>query len=379
MKCKHCGEEIANDSMFCEHCGQQLVADKSKRNRTILLICGIALVVACVVTTLFFVLHYGNMEKGLGELTAAPTKGTSAFADNPNVSFSGHVLAQSNRISSGEEYKANFMVAAFDPSMPMDVYYMIGADTLTEVQLGEAEHISGTCAGVELSLPSGGVGQHRIAGLIKAKAPSGEDKYYPFKQTYFVTPKGGATISADKMNVLYAGISNPITLEGGVGSNYSVTIPSCTVKTTGTGTYNVTVPSNLIGKFIEATISSSDGSFKKGFRVKKVPDPYAQIGINIFGGRKSKAELTANPVLRVKMSEDFAFDLRWTVVSYSVDVIEKGIISTINCSGSKFSSELINRINSAPTGTVFMFYNIKISQPELGTRTMTHDITVRIK
>ena len=79
------------------------------------------------------------------------------------------------------------------------------------------------------------------------------------------------------------------------------------------------------------------------------------------------------------MSDDFAFDLKWTVVSYSVDVIEKGIISTINCSGSKFSGELINRINSAPVGTVFMFSNIKISQPELGTRTMPRDITVRIK
>ena len=43
------------------------------------------------------------------------------------------------------------------------------------------------------------------------------------------------------------------------------------------------------------------------------------------------------------------------------------------------TQELINRINSASVGTVFMFTEIKISQPELGTRTMPGDITVRIK
>ena len=31
MKCKHCGEEIANDSVFCEFCGKKINTDKKRQ------------------------------------------------------------------------------------------------------------------------------------------------------------------------------------------------------------------------------------------------------------------------------------------------------------------------------------------------------------
>ena len=40
---------------------------------------------------------------------------------------------------------------------------------------------------------------------------------------------------------------------------------------------------------------------------------------------------------------------------------------------------LKSKINSSTIGTVVMFYNIKISQAELGERVMTREISVRIK
>jgi gliding motility-associated protein GldM len=306
-----------------------------------------------------------------------------ASAGSANLSFAeyaGHSMAESKILFSGDNYKTTVIVAAFDPNQKLDVYYQVGVDSLSEANEGSATHVDGPATGVEIDIPGGGVGTHKIAGYIKVRNENtGKVECYHFRDEYIVVPKGGATISADKMNVLYAGLKNPITAAGGSdASKLSVSFPGCQILGSG-AKREVVPPTSMIGKTVEATVSTSEGSSKMTFRVKKVPDPYAQIGANIFGGKKSKAELTANPVLIAKMSDDFAFDLKWTVVSYSVDVIEKGIISTINCSGSKFSSELINRINSAPVGTVFMFSNIKISQPELGTRTMPRDITVRIK
>lgn len=31
MKCKHCGEEIANDSVFCEFCGTKVINEENKQ------------------------------------------------------------------------------------------------------------------------------------------------------------------------------------------------------------------------------------------------------------------------------------------------------------------------------------------------------------
>lgn len=306
-----------------------------------------------------------------------------ASAGSANLSFAeyaGHSMAESKVLFSGDSYKTTVIVAAFDPNQKLDVYYQIGADSLSEANEGSATHVDGPATGVEIEIPGGGVGSHKIAGYIKVRNENtGKVECYHFKDEYTVVPKGSATISADKMNVLYAGLKNPITIAGGSdASKLQVSFPGCSMSGSGQKR-EVTPPTSMIGKTVEATVTSSEGSSKMTFRVKKVPDPYAQIGANIYGGKKSKTELTANPVLIAKMSDDFAFDLKWTVQSYSVDVIEKGIISTINCSGSKFSQELINRINGASAGTVFMFSNIKISQPELGTRTMPRDITVRIK
>ena len=306
-----------------------------------------------------------------------------ASAGSANLSFAeyaGHSMADSKVLFSGDSYKTTVIVAAFDPNQKLDVYYQIGVDSLSEANEANATHEEGPATGVNIEIPGGGVGTHKIAGYIKVRNENtGKVECYHFRDEYVVVPKGSATISADKLNVLYAGLKNPITIAGGSdASKLSVSFPGCSVSGSGQKR-EVVPPTSLIGRTVEATVNSSEGSSKMTFRVKKVPDPYAQIGANIYGGKKSKTELTANPVLIAKMSDDFAFDLKWTVQSYSVDVIEKGIISTINCSGSRFSQELINRINGAAAGTVFMFSNIKISQPELGTRTMPRDITVRIK
>jgi len=306
-----------------------------------------------------------------------------ASAGSANLSFAeyaGHSMADSKVLFSGDNYKTTVIVAAFDPNQKLDVYYQIGADTLSEANEASATHVDGPATGVEIEIPGGGTGQHKIAGYIKVRNENtGKVECYHFKDEYLVVPKGGATISADKMNVLYAGIKNPVTAAGGSdASKLSISFPGCQILGSGPSR-EVVPPSSMIGKTVEATVTTSESSNKMTFRVKKVPDPYAQIGANIFGGRKSKTELLANPALIAKMSEDFAFDLKWTVKSYSVDVIQNGKIETFQCNGPQFSEALKSKINSSTIGTVVMFYNIKISQAELGERVMTREISVRIK
>ena len=43
MKCKNCGKEIANDSVFCEYCGAKVAEEKKKNYKKSLIIAGIIL------------------------------------------------------------------------------------------------------------------------------------------------------------------------------------------------------------------------------------------------------------------------------------------------------------------------------------------------
>lgn len=295
----------------------------------------------------------------------------------------GRAIPKSQIVFSGSKYESDIVVAAFSSTEAIDVYYMMGRDSLTQNDIPNAQHLAGTGGQVHLELPAGGTGSQKFAGLIKIKGTDGEDKYFPFKDTYQVI-QPSATIAADKMNVLYAGIPNPVSVAGSVDANtLSVSISGCTLKSTGVGHYDVTVPTSLIGKKVTASVTAKtgDGSKSMGsteFRVKKVPDPTSYLGANIWGGKRSKSELMANPFISARMGEDFAYDLKWTINSYRVTFITKGIEGSPKaCSGGAFSADVKSAIKSASAGTVIIFSDIKASSIA-GQRTL-RDITIRIK
>ena len=227
---------------------------------------------------------------------------------------SGRAIPKSQIVFAGSNYESDVIVAAFNSSTDLEVYYKMGADTLTEDEIGSAEHIVGVGGIAKLQFPAGSTGDHKFAGLIKVKGPNGYD-YYGFKDAYSVL-QPSATVAADKMNVLYANIPNPVSVGGSVDVNkLSVSFSGgCTLKSTGPGHYDVSVPASLIGKTVTATVTAkADGGSKamgsSEFRVKKVPDPTSYLGANIWGGKRSKNELMANPFISARMGDDFAYDL----------------------------------------------------------------------
>ncbi len=309
------------------------------------------------------------------------TKGIDAN-DFKFDAVTGRSIPKSQIVFSGSNYESDIIVAAFNSTADLEVYYKIGADTLTEEQIGTAEHLVGAGGIAQLRIPAGGVGDHKFAGLIKVKSPDGY-KFYGFKDTYSVIAPS-ATVAADKMNVLYAGIPNPVSIGGSVDvKRLSVSFPGCTMKATGDGKYDVTVPATLIGKKVTATVTARDGNASKAmgsaeFRVKKVPDPTSYLGANIWGGKRSKSELLANPFISARMGEDFAYDLKWTINSYRLTVISKGIEGAPKaCSGGQFDASVTSAIQSAGVGTILVFSDIKATSIA-GQRTL-RDITVRIK
>ena len=99
MKCKHCGEEIANDSVFCEFCGTK-VASSSKK-KTVLIIAGIVVAIVGIVVGFWVFGRYSNPH----EPHLVPfTPGT--FIDNDDVSNSSTDNDKESKYSiyNGHEY-----------------------------------------------------------------------------------------------------------------------------------------------------------------------------------------------------------------------------------------------------------------------------------
>ncbi len=296
---------------------------------------------------------------------------------------SGRSIPKSQMVFSGDSYEADIIVAAYDSKSTPEVYYKMGADTLTEEGLGGATKLEGENGLVKLKIGTGGTGEQKYAGLIKIMDPNGQPKYYGFRDKYTVlTPS--ATIAADKMNVLYAGIANPVSVSGPVSPDkLSVSFPGCSASSQGGGKFNVSVPASLIGKTVTATVAAKVGESTKTmgsttFRVKRVPDPRAVLGANIRGGKRAKAEILANPVIRATMGDDFVYDLKWSVNSYRVILVVKGMEEpAIVCQGGALSEKAKAAIQKASANTVIYFSDIKVSS-EAGSRTLD-EFSVRVR
>lgn len=295
----------------------------------------------------------------------------------------GRAIPKSQMVFQGDSYEADIIVAAYDTKATPEVYYKMGADTLTVDGLGGATKLEGENGVVKLKLSAGDIGEKRFAGLIKIMDPSGQPKYYGFKDKYSVL-KPSATIAADKMNVLYAGIANPVSVSAPVDpGKLSVSFPGCSVTNAGGGKFNISVPASLIGRTVSASVSAKLGESTKQlgattFRVKKVPDPRAVLGANIRGGKRAKAELMANPVIRATMGEDFAYDLKWKVNSFRVIFVSKGMEDpAMVCQGGALSDAVKAKIQKSSANTVIYFTDIKVSS-EAGSRTLD-EFSVRVR
>ena len=388
MKCKHCGEEIANDSQFCEFCGARVASERMRQKKSLSIVWGVALVVCCVSTTLFFAIRYQKMAKELDKLKA-PVSTDNFRSDNASPddfkfdNVSGRSIPKAQMVFSGDTYEADIILASYNNKSNSEVYYKMGVDTLTEAGIAGATKLESENGLVKLKIRTGSTGEQKYAGLIKVTDPGGEAKYYGFKDKYTVlTPSG--TIAADKMNVLYAGISNPVSVSGPVAPDkLSVSFPGCSALSQGAGKFVLNIPTSLIGMTVQATMAARIGESVKTvgattFRVKRVPDPKAVLGANIRGGKRTKTDLLANPVLRATMGEDFVYDLKWTVTSFRVIIVSKGMEEpAVVCQGSSLNDKAKTAIQKASSNTVVCFTDIKATS-QVGERTL-EEFYVRIR
>jgi len=177
-----------------------------------------------------------------------------------------------------------------------------------------------------------------------------------------------ATVSADKMNVFYIGVDNPVTISvpGVANERVRPSMTSGTLIPKGSGKYIVKVGTGYTETTVNvfADISgrtTSMGSSK--FRVKRVPDPVGVIG-GVKAGPINRNVIIASPTIFAKL-ENFDFELTFIVTGYTFLIQKQGgdIIPT-TIVGNKLTSAIIQSIQAAKSGTRIYFEDIKATGPD---------------
>ncbi len=184
-----------------------------------------------------------------------------------------------------------------------------------------------------------------------------------------------ATVKAEKMNVLYIGIDNPVTIiaerlkcedlvaeinapEARIEKNKGITKCLYYVRVMQPGIAKIYVYEQLSGKQKRLIDSSI-------FRVKRSPDPITSVGGKLKGGLVKHSELKAQIGI-ILLFEGLDFEYRIQVLSFSLYHCKEGKLSIIKNSGPVFNNDIKIAIANAKYGDVLVFDDIK-GQGENGT------------
>ncbi len=295
------------------------------------------------------------------------------------------VIPNSRIVFAGDSYEADIIVAAVDTRQDPTVYWRSGLEQATESMVNSLNVLEGEQGVVHLKIPTSAVGDQKFAGLIKLVGPDGKDQYHPFQSTYTVT-RPSAAVAAEKMNVFYAGIPNPVSIAAPVApEKLRISWGGATASPLGGGRYDVNVPPSMAGREITVAVSADMGGGKAQnmgsttFRVKSVPEPTVYLGANISGGRQPKEAILGNPLVTARMDPDFNYELRWSVLSYRVTFVRNGVEDApVTVTGPYFTDQIKSRVQSAPSGTVIEISEIRI-QSIAGTRNVQKQLMIRIR
>lgn len=220
------------------------------------------------------------------------------------------------------------------------------------------------------NLETSSLGEKLFRGEVSFKDVNGKEIRLPYSHTYHVVAgakevafESGALLSADKMNVLYRGLANPISgsILGADNGSTTLSATGATVTKTGGGQWNVTPGA---GNTTTLTIS---GKGPKGqaisktftFRIKNIPPPVGQIrGQTVLN---VPASSIPNQTVSVAMP-DFDFPVSFKVNSFMFKVPGK---PGMQVTGSSLSS-VANLVKTLKSGDIAYIYNINATATGLG-------------
>ncbi|WP_026704088.1 type IX secretion system motor protein PorM/GldM [Flavobacterium soli] len=208
-----------------------------------------------------------------------------------------------------------------------------------------------------ISMTAGNIGEQKFGGTFTF-VEDGETIPLKFEGTYVVVPRpNSANISADKMNVVYRGLPNPMTISFAGISDDKVTAsaPGLT-KAGGNGKYNLN-PGQGTEVTVSVTGKMTDGksvSDKKTFRIKNIPGPQGAIGGVIGNTKGAKSRLEVSQISA--LLPDFLYDLSFQVTQFTFKVPGQAAVIV---NGDRVNAQCKAALAKAGRGDVITITDIK--------------------
>ena len=280
------------------------------------------------------------------------------------------VLSNSNYVFTGQEYRAQVFLAAYDSTNVPEVELENG--TLLETDGGMGIY-SATYNSTGIRKWGGTISIEQD-GQVTSKSFTAE----------FEVGQATATVSATGMNVFYRGIPNPVAISaGGVPeSDVQARISSGTIRRNGVGSYTVK-PGPSGDKATVSVYATVDGAQKlmtrQDFRVYDLPKPDAKVeGITGSEGALTVGRLSQLQIVEAE-AEDFVFEVDYTVQSFEVAFQgQGGIWSSSPSNNEKFTSQQKNIFRQLRSGQRVMIEKIKATGPD-GRVQNLNSITITVR
>lgn len=270
------------------------------------------------------------------------------------------VIASSNVVMQGEEYKAEIFIAAMDTTVNPVV--IVGGRELPIVD-GKGIY----------RMQANEVGVFKWNGMIKYKTPEGIIQDYPFSQEFQVTAPS-ATISPTKMNVFYRGLPNPIDVSapGVPKENLRVEMTNGRIEQRGNAYFVYPSEVDEQGRRTKVSVYARFGDSQRlmgtmDFRVKNVPTPVAQVGSQ-SGGIITKERLLVEDGVFAALP-DFDFDMKFTVTQFDVNITGAGgFTNNWSSNSNRFTADQKAQFRNLAPGARIFIENIKAKGDDGTTR-----------
>lgn len=247
------------------------------------------------------------------------------------------VVPKSTTVVEGEKFEADIFLSHINSQHNYTVT-VNGSPITVENGIGKFEQ-------------GASIGEYKYRGAIEIKKPDETIEYKEFNGTY-TGIKASATISADKMNVLYIGLANPVTIgiAGARSEDVECTFEGAVAKLIAPGHYIVDVGSGV--KEVKATATAKGKAMgSMTFRIKSVPKPFPLFGTK-ESGRITPAEIDLQSIIWVGLGPEFLFDgMKYTATKYTLTY--KPYMKSpkeFTVTGSSITQEIKDAIKDAKSG-----------------------------
>ncbi len=209
---------------------------------------------------------------------------------------------------------------------------------------------------VKLKVSAGAPGDHEIKGTL-VFIQDGERTEVPVSSTFATISKpNAALIAADKMNVVYRGVANPMSISIPGIPNNKVRASAPGLKQS-SGSKYVMNPGK--GRTVTITASGTlpDGqtvSSKSEFRIKDIPRPAGSVSKQTGSAKLPRSNMEIATV--GAMLEDFDFDLNLAVSGFKFKVPGQ---PTVSVNGNKLNSNAKSALKRAKRGDAVQIFDIE--------------------